>query len=1487
MIDVKGSGQASFHLDSYFFSGKLVRCCVVKVWGKGTDGSKSKKTIDLSLNVESVNAGLRRDAVYEGAQLVGCVKSVEDHGYLVDFGIKGASGFLPKKQVEGSLRKGCLVDVLVKSVGTGRDKTAQLTALKAEVGPAVTQAWTGVDINSLLPGMLVNVNVRNVLSDGLLVSFLTFFTGTIDPFHLDRPLSKFKAGQKVKARILYCDPTSKQLGLSLLPHLVRWEAPVLPGKGEVYEKATVRRVDPGLGLAIDLPIEASAGLKESKKGKNSNPGTQDGEDDRDNAADDVYRSYAHISNISDTQKIDDLAKRYKQGQVVKCRVIGFRQVDGLANVSLKPTVVDGSLLDVSELRAGVKVTGVVDSIDQSVITVRLSPHIKALVPALHLSDATHKKAHKKFKVGQAVSGVVLEVQPEKRKIIMTMKKSLIDSKYPIIASLEDISVGMKSHGVVTGVRDDGIFVTFYNNMSGMIGESQLGLKSSQSPQDAFSVGQIVKARVLGANLKTKRLRLTLLTKQQAADVAARNDKLGGLVIGEMVKGEVKQVLKRDANGSVYNYSDKGARNGDSDDESEGDELVGYVMQLKGKNSSSETFGRLDFGHLGDHPSACSALSETLQVGSVLDNMVVLEKLEAVQQVRLTNKDSIRRHVARGEMPLRLEDIHVGSVLPGFVASVADDAVYVRFMDHLTGRARLQQLSDAVVSDPAALFHINMSVRACVSQVDLEKGQISVSLKESVCSDTQGMYVRSLFQDLELAGRLDNDTSVDWETAFRPFGSKVEVSVHSIKEYGILCDFKKYPDVVGLIAEGQFTPSQADKLKEGARVTATILDVSRKDGIVDLSALDEVRSTLKRKSKGVADVADGDVVEVTVLQVKPDDGYAIVALPHNKTPSVGFVCIADFNQKSVMGCSIGQKIKARVVAMPSPATGDRLVLVPADFSRAVNGKGKHNAKSAGGDRKELPERGTEVEIMVNAVHTLHADVTVQEDGEAVASGKLHVSQISPWSPPSSKSKSKKTPSASPMSTVMPGSVHKAFVIGLTDLRGKKAPTVHVSLQRPGETPPLEWKTIHVGQILTGYVQEVKNENIWVTYSPFVKGRCFIPDSCATLEGCVDAASKFTVGMPVRSKVVSINQEKHAMDVKLVEDDHEDADRTFAAGTLACGYVTGTSGAGVTVKLAWDTVGRVNLTDIYSVAVKNALKPVEQLKGTFVKVSVVSTKATKTNPTISLSLRASAGASSSLDESKCETLPSALVPKPSIKLAELSPGASVSGYVKVAGKMGVFITLGRDLEARIKLRQLQDEFVEDPLCSYPPGTFVQGRVVSINNGKIDVSLRTRKTNANVDGYHEGQIVKGTVKRIEKFGVFVSIADSSLTGMAHVSELCDGFVQDINRLFKVGQEVQARVVKVDKENGKLSLGLKPSYFELGDEENELNGAGNAQAGDEDSDDDLDQALLAARGDIARSSDDARPSDDDSDSDDEPGDDDAGDDESDDMDLDELLVG
>ena len=715
--------NATFHLNAYFSLGSYVRCVIVKVTGK--QDNHNRKAIDLSTRVSDVNKGLRSDALCEGTCMTGCVKSVEDHGYMIDFGIKGTSGFLKKSQCPRDLLQGSNLDVVVASLK--RDGHAIVSADPQDVDSCVTKEWPGIDVNSLLPGSLVNVKVRHVLSDGLAVSFLTFFNGTIDQFHLDKPLSNFKEGQTMKARILWCNSEDKKVSLSILPHLISRSLPSLPSHGEIFETAIVTRVDPGLGIALNLP-------------------------GKEKESDSVWEAYAHISNLSD-KKVEDIHRCHKLGQVVPCRVIGLRPIDGLASVSLKPSVIEGTLIDLSEIKAGLRVTGIIEKVDDTCLKLRLSPHLKAHVPALHFSDASHKKAHKKFKEGQVVNGKVLEVDREKKKIIVTLKQTLLESKYPILTSFEDASTGIRSHGVVTGIREKGIYVTFFNNFFGFIGKDHLGIKTSQSPQDAFTVGQVVKARVTGVNSRSQTLRLSLLSKKQVAENAIRSDTLSSIQPGQIVQGEIKDILKaKQADACVNGYTVK-------------------LDSLDGK----EILAKLDVAHLADHPVACQAFADVLQVGSRLTNLIVLEKLDSIQRARVTNKASMRDAIIAGKMPENIDNLKVGSVIPGYVASVTADAVYVRFLNRLTGRAPLSQISDSFVSDPNSLFRIGMSVRAAISHIDLEKQTVGISLKESLCSEPNGLYIQSLFTDLEYASRYDKEAlELDWASDLMP-GSTGEFS----------------------------------------------------------------------------------------------------------------------------------------------------------------------------------------------------------------------------------------------------------------------------------------------------------------------------------------------------------------------------------------------------------------------------------------------------------------------------------------------------------------------------------------------------------------------------------------------------------------------------------------------------------------------------------------------------------------------------------------
>ena len=69
--------------------------------------------------------------------------------------------------------------------------------------------------------------------------------------------------------------------------------------------------------------------------------------------------------------------------------------------------------------------------------------------------------------------------------------------------------------------------------------------------------------------------------------------------------------------------------------------------------------------------------------------------------------------------------------------------------------------------------------------------------------------------------------------------------------------------------------------------------------------------------------------------------------------------------------------------------------------------------------------------------------------------------------------------------------------------------------------------------------------------------------------------------------------------------------------------------------------------------------------------------------------------------------------------------------------------------------------------------------------------------------GSIVNGVVDGVTKFGVFVNFGDGE-SGLVHISELSYDYITDINEFFKKGDEVSAKVIKID-DRGKISLSIK----------------------------------------------------------------------------------
>jgi small subunit ribosomal protein S1 len=71
-----------------------------------------------------------------------------------------------------------------------------------------------------------------------------------------------------------------------------------------------------------------------------------------------------------------------------------------------------------------------------------------------------------------------------------------------------------------------------------------------------------------------------------------------------------------------------------------------------------------------------------------------------------------------------------------------------------------------------------------------------------------------------------------------------------------------------------------------------------------------------------------------------------------------------------------------------------------------------------------------------------------------------------------------------------------------------------------------------------------------------------------------------------------------------------------------------------------------------------------------------------------------------------------------------------------------------------------------------------------------------------------VHGKVTKLASFGAFVQLQDD-IDGLVHISQLSEEHVAKVKDVLKVGQEVEARVIKVDKAERRIGLSIKAAHY------------------------------------------------------------------------------
>jgi small subunit ribosomal protein S1 len=158
-----------------------------------------------------------------------------------------------------------------------------------------------------------------------------------------------------------------------------------------------------------------------------------------------------------------------------------------------------------------------------------------------------------------------------------------------------------------------------------------------------------------------------------------------------------------------------------------------------------------------------------------------------------------------------------------------------------------------------------------------------------------------------------------------------------------------------------------------------------------------------------------------------------------------------------------------------------------------------------------------------------------------------------------------------------------------------------------------------------------------------------------------------------------------------------------------------------------------------------------------------------------------------------------------------GATIRGRVVSLPDYGAFVELEDGIEGLVHISEMTwNKRVKTPSKLANIGDIVEARVLGIDleNRRISLGMRQLEQNpweAAADRYAPGTVVKGIVRNITDFGVFIGIEDG-IDGLVHVSDMSWGQrVRHPSERFEKGDEVEARVLNVDVEGERFSLGIK----------------------------------------------------------------------------------
>ena len=166
------------------------------------------------------------------------------------------------------------------------------------------------------------------------------------------------------------------------------------------------------------------------------------------------------------------------------------------------------------------------------------------------------------------------------------------------------------------------------------------------------------------------------------------------------------------------------------------------------------------------------------------------------------------------------------------------------------------------------------------------------------------------------------------------------------------------------------------------------------------------------------------------------------------------------------------------------------------------------------------------------------------------------------------------------------------------------------------------------------------------------------------------------------------------------------------------------------------------------------------------------------------------------------------------AKYTVGSRVKGKVRNLTSYGAFVELEEGIDGMIHVSDMSwTRKINHPSEVMKKGDEIEATVLEVDRPNQRIALGMKQLGndpwANIETlYKVGDLVTGKVTKLASFGAFVGL-QNDIDGLVHISQISEERVDKIKNVLKVGQDVSARVVKIDKAERRIGLSIKAASY------------------------------------------------------------------------------